>query len=502
MKRRENMTNFKILFLQPNLMLQTTLPLGVAILSATLKRAGFSVDIFDTTFYETENISSDDARVENLQLAKFTLGEEIQNLRTRQQMHEDLVNKIKEYNPDLLAVSIFEDLYPLTLELLHTVKDFNIFTIAGGPFPTVAPEKVIEEVTIDAVCIGEGEEALLELCNKLFAGDDYSSIKNLWVKKNGKVMKNGMHKPVDLNHTPSPDFSLFDERRFYKPMKGKVYRMGLIETHRGCPYTCTFCSSHTLSKLYKQETGVNYFRSKDIDKVRAELKILVDEYNVEFIYFTSEVLLNSKRYIKEFAEMYKEFNLPFFCQSRAEAINDETVGYLEEMNCHSLAMGIEHGNEEFRFKTLNRKVSNETYINALKCLEKTDIKVSVNNIIGFPDETRELVFDTINLNRLFNVYQINAYFFTPYHGTELRNYCVQKGYIKEDTQTHTVTKGTVLNLPSMSPEEIRGLVRTFNLYVRFPKERYPDIKIAEKFDDEGNKMFDKLRAEYWQKFLK
>jgi len=493
---------FKVLFLYPDLMLQTTFPMGIAILSAVLKREGFSTDIFETPFYKTEELSSDEARVDNLQIARFDLGEEYRNLRTRQQMHEDLVKKVEEYKPDLLAVSIFEDLYPQALELLQTVKKFRIPTIAGGPFPTHAPEKVIKEGTIDMVCIGEGEGALSELCHKLAAGEDSFTIKNLWVKKDGKVIKNEVRKLRDLKLNPPPDFSLFDDRRFYKPMKGKVYRMALVETHRGCPYACAFCASQAISKLYKDTTGEHYFRIQDISKVRDELKILVDKYQVEFIYFPAEVFLAmSKDYLKEFKEMYKEFQLPFFCQSRAELINERTVRYLSEMNCHSLAMGIEQGNEEFRYKKLNRKVSNETYITAIKCLEKTDIKVSVNNIVGFPDETRELVFDTINLNRCFNVYQINAYYFTPYHGTALREYSVQKGYIDDNTQTINITKDTVLNMPTMSPDEIRGLVRTFTLYVKFPVERYSEIAIAEKFDDEGNKMFQRLQAEYWQKYL-
>ena len=499
----KNMTKFKILFLYPNLMLQTTFPLGIAVLSSVLKREGFSVDLFDTTFYKTEDITSDEARVANLQVAKFDFGAEFDNLKTRQQMHEDLIKKIEDYKPDLLAISIFEDLYPLSLELLQTVKEYNITTIAGGPFPTVAPDKVMKEETINAICIGEGEEALLELCNKLSSGEDYSTIRNLWVKKNGEVIKNKIREPIDINSLPPKDFSLFDDRRFYKPMKGKVYRMGLVETHRGCPYTCAYCSSHTLSQLYRQNTGIKYFRPKNIDKVREDIKDLVDKYDVEYIYFASEVFLSSKKsYLEDFVEMYKEFNLPFFCQSRAEAITEENIKILEEMNCQSLALGIEHGNEYFRKRMLNRRVSNETYLNALKLLEKTNIKVGVNNIIGFPDETRELVFDTINLNKLINVYQINAYYFTPYHGTPLRDYCIKKGYINKDTQTNTVTKDTVVNMPLLSPEEIRGLVRTFNLYVRFPEERYPEIKIAEKFDEEGNKMFEKLRTEYWQEFLK
>ena len=497
------MKNFKVLFVYPNLMLQTTFPMAFAIFSAVLKQAGYNVAIFDTTFYKTEEVSSDEKRVENLQLAKFTLPPGLKKLRSKDQMFVDLDRMVQEYQPDLIAYSILEDLYPLSLELVNITKRFHVPTIAGGIFPTFAPEKTLAVDGIDMICIGEGEEPLLELCERLSEGLDYTDILNLWVKKDNQIYKNPLRPLRDLNVNPPPDFQLFDDRRFYKPMKGKVYRMGLVETNRGCPYTCAFCNSAAQTQLYKEQIGGRYFRIRDIGVIHDEIKLLVEKHKVEFIYFPAEVLLAmSKSYMKEFVKMYKKFRLPFFCQNRAEHINEETVRYLEEMNCHGCAIGIEHGNEEFRFGMLNRRVSNDTYLRAIKCLEKTNIKVSVNNILGFPDETRELVFDTIELNRRFNVYQINAYFFVPYHGTPLRQYSIDKGYISEDAQTTYVNAGSILNMPTLSADEIRGLVRTFNLYARFPRDRFPEIAVAERFDEEGNLMFEKLEAEYWQEYLK
>ncbi|MBM3251881.1 MAG: B12-binding domain-containing radical SAM protein [Candidatus Omnitrophica bacterium] len=456
---------FKVLFVYPNLMLQTTFPLAISILSALLKQNGYDVDIFDTTFYKTEEIASDEYRVKNLQIAKFTLGPEFRNLKDKKQMFIDFTTKIQEYKPNLIAFSVLEDLYPLALELINISSRFKIPTIVGGLFPTFAPEKVIANEGIDIICIGDGEEAILELCDSLSSGSDYTRILNLWVKKEGEVFKNPIRAPRDINLNPPPDFLLFDERRFYRPMKGRVYRMGLVETNRGCVYTCSYCNSYGQTKIYKERIGKKYFRIKDIGIIHDEIKILVEKYKVEFIYFTAEVLLlMNKNYMKDFVRMYKKFNLPFFCQNRAEVINEETANCLVEMNCHSCSLGIEHGNEEFRAKVLNRKVSNQTYLDAVRCLQKTNITISVNNIVGFPDETRELVFDSISLNRKFKVFQINAYYFTPYHGTELRKYCLEKGYIKEDTQTSYITKDTILNMPTLSAEEIRGLVRTFTLY--------------------------------------
>lgn len=495
--------NFKVLFIYPNLMLQTTFPMAFSIFSAILKHNGYDIDIFDTTFYKTEEVTSDENRVENLQLAKFNLGEEFRKLKNKEQMFEDLNNKIKDYQPNLIAFSILEDLYPLALELVNVTKHFHIPSIAGGLFPTFAPEKVIANEGIDIVCIGEGEEPLLDLCERLSQKLNCNDIANLWVKRDGQIYKNPLRPLRNLDLNPPPDFSLFDERRFYRPMKGKIYRMGLVETNRGCPFTCAYCNSYAQSKLYSESVGESYFRSRDIGVIHDEIKILVEKHKVEFIYFPAEVLLAmSKNYMKEFVKMYKKFHLPFFCQNRAEFINEETINLLEEMNCHGCAIGIEHGNEDFRSKMLNRKVSNETYLKAMKCFEKTNIKVSVNNIVGFPDETRELVFDTINLNRDFTAYQINAYYYTPYHGTSLRQYCVDRDYISKDAQTTYIIKDTILDMPILSKAEIRGLVRTFTLYARFPKERYPEIAISERFDEEGNNKFRELQEEYWSKYLK
>jgi radical SAM superfamily enzyme YgiQ (UPF0313 family) len=495
--------DFRILFVYPSLMLQTTFPMAIALFSSILKRNGFKVDVFDTTFYKTEDISSDERRVENLQIAKFQFDKSFTEIPSKETMCEDLAEKVKEFKPNLIAYSILEDLLPLSKELLLTTAPFCIPTIAGGMFPTFAPEKVLELPGVDMVCVGEGEELMLELCAAMRDGTDYSTIQNLICKGHSSGDGYFIRPPRNMDLNPPPDFSLFDDRRFYRPMKGKMFRMGLVETNRGCIYSCAYCNSHAQDELYKKNAGLPYFRTRDIGKIHDEIKILTDKYKIDFLYFPAEVFFSAPMdYNRKFAKMYKKFQLPFFCQNRAEAINEETVALLAEMNCHGCAIGIEHGNEEFRRKMLNRNVKNDTYLKALRLMEKTNIKVSVNNIIGFPDETRDLVFDTIELNRHFNVYQINAYFFSPYHGTPLRDLCIKRGYISPDAQTSYITKESILDMPQLSRSEITGLVRTFNLYVRFPHDRYQEIAVAEKLDERGNKMFKSLKNEYWKKYLK
>ena len=497
------MPNFKVLFIYPNLMLQTGFPFAICILSSVLKKAGIDVNLFDSTFYRTQKVTSDEARMENLQVKPFDLGEKFRNLEGKKRMFEDLVDKIEQYEPNLIAISILEDVFPLAVEMLHSIKHFEIPKIAGGVFPTFSPDAIFDKTNVDMVCIGEGEEVIKEVCLKLADKEDISRVENLWVKRNGKIIKNKLRHLINLDDNPFPDFSIFSEDRFLKPMKGKLLKMGPVETDRGCPFNCAFCNSRSQKSLYKNETGENFFRVKDIGKIYDDLRYLVDKYDVEYIYFPSDSFLSiGKNFLREFSTMYKKIGLPFYCQTRPETISEETVDLLERMGCHSLSMGIEHGNEEFRKKVLLRKVSNNTYINAIKLLEKSKIMVAVNNMIGFPDETRELAFDTINLNRKLNVYAHNAYYFTPYHGSALRKYCENRGYISKDSQTVNITKGTILNMPQFSADEINGLIRTFTLYVKFPESRFDEIRQAEKFTDGGNAVFKKLQQEFWKKFFR
>jgi len=78
---------------------------------------------------------------------------------------------------------------------------------------------------------------------------------------------------------------------------------------------------------------------------------------------------------------------------------------------------------------------------------------------------------------------------------------VAKGYVSEDAETGTLITGSILNMPTISREEIMGLVRTFSLYVKFPKEEWPEIAIAEQFTPEGNAKFAELSKRYYERFF-
>jgi radical SAM superfamily enzyme YgiQ (UPF0313 family) len=127
--------------------------------------------------------------------------------------------------------------------------------------------------------------------------------------------------------------------------------------------------------------------------------------------------------------------------------------------------------------------------------------VSANNVIGFPTETRELIFETIELNRRFpRVDSVMCALYNPYHGTRLRELAVARGYIAPDVLAGDYRKETVMRMAHLSPEALKGLQRTFPLYVKFPRERWPEIQRAEALTPEGDRVFAALAAEYRERF--
>ena len=182
-------------------------------------------------------------------------------------------------------------------------------------------------------------------------------------------------------------------------------------------------------------------------------------------------------------------------------MDEENARLLEEAGCVSISAGVESGNEEFRRRVIHRMMSNQKIIEAFEILKKTKMQISGNSIIGFPGETRELIFDTIELNRKLNMDNIMIHVFNPYRGTSLFDISVEKGYIPSNHVAGDYRSDFTLNMPHITKEEVLGLQRTFSMYVKFPKEIWPEIKIAERFDEEGNKKFEELGKVFKEKFF-
>ena len=494
----------KVLFVYANLEMSSMVPLGLASLSGYIKQYGHETSVFDTTFFKTgknENIK----RSEIGQVLNFNfdeIGVKLENEDVFVNFRNDVLRK----KPDLIALSIVEDTFNLGINLLNSVKDLNIPNIVGGVFPTFASEIVIAEDCVDIVATGEGEKTLLEVCNAIEKNISLKNINNILYIENNDVVKNPTGPLVELDEIPIPDYDIWPKKMLYRPMQGKIRLTVGIETQRGCPFTCAFCNSPSQNDFYKKEIGKKYHRRKSIRKIKKELDYLTKKFKPELIYWVADTFLAMPEYEwDEFHEMYLDYKIPFWMNTRIETITKKRIKQLEEMNALRFNIGIEHGYYQFRKEVILRRTTNERLIKQFKVFEGYSVPVVANIIIGYPGEDEKLIRDSIEFVRKIAPYfdAIQVFIFAPYHGTPLRTKSINEGYLKGDEIVNAgLISGSILDSPHWTNERLKSIQRTFPLYVKLPKKYHADILRAENFDEKGQNIFNDLVEIYRTDYMK
>lgn len=498
--------NFRVLIVYPNLTGMLVPSLAIALFTRILKNAGYIVDLFDTTHYVAEENSSPQNRVKFLQARKFDEKDDL-GVRWKTDLTNDFVKKVESFRPDFMIFSVVEDCFMQTVSLLKSVDHLNIPHLVGGVFPTAAPQVVINNKHVKSIGIGEGEEIILNMSEAIRQGFDYTKIPGTWHRNiDGNLIKNARGPVVNISNVV-PDFSLFDESRFYRPMGGKIFKTIPVETYRGCPFACTYCNSPMQNVLVRSEgIAPNFLRKKDISVLRDEIKELIRKFNPEFLYFIDDSFTaRPKNEVLEFCDMYQEFKIPFWFNTRPETTTPEVLTRLKEVGAYRISFGIESGNEQFRKHVLKRNTTNlklreyfDTFVNA-------GIPFSINLIIGFPGETRELVMDTIRFVQTLQGYDtITCSVFTPYHGTVLREVAIKNKWLEKDYITKHTTSNSALNMaaPYLSSSDIDGIIRVITLMCYFPESEWENLKRAEVDDEEGNRLLKHYSEIYQNEFLK
>lgn len=446
----------KILFVHPNDYLANGIPTGIATLSAVLKEAGFQVDLFDFTFVKTTQ-DYERKEINNF----FPTAHSLENLVANdsiQSLPEAFEDKLLKFKPDLIAVSVMTGYFDEILELLKQIK-LPCKVVVGGVHATLCPEDALSFDVIDFVCVGEGEKMLFELCNCLKQDKDYSNIQNLGFKKNGKIYLNPSRSFINLDELPAPDWLLFDERHLFRPFMGKIYRGSFYVMSRGCPQKCTYCVNPAIKQAL--ENCGKYFRFQSPDTTIKQLSFLKKKYNATWFRFADDsIMLLSKGCLEELANGLKTLNIQLGCSIRPETTTAQKVELLKSMGCVAASVGIESGNEELRRKVLNRQLTNEQIKKSISLLKEAEIRVTTFNMIGLPGETRENVFETINLNKSLNVDAVNVYIIYPYPSTNIsKKYGIK---LRDNNgKIRPVSQASSFGLSKMAPAEVEELFTIF-----------------------------------------
>lgn len=336
-----------------------------------------------------------------------------------------IIDEIMEYSPDLVALPAYTGWHKPVIEFCRLIKKrMDIPTIVGGPHATYYPD-ILKNDGIDYICVGEGEVALKKLVAGLKNNGRTDNILGIWLKKDGRIIDNGLSELPDLTALPHMDIDLYCEsNKDIRNMKHREFSL-----NRGCMYKCRYCVNRTLSQIYKN----NAIRSQSPLQAVNEIKYVFEKYPFLSVTFVNDTLFLKKSELKEFLALYKkEINLPFFCNLRIEMINDEVAEMLKDARCNFVAVGIESGSPRVRREILNRNMQNEEIINGIRILRKHGIGVNANSMLGIPGESFEEAFQTIELVRQAQPVTTWCSIFQPYPGTELTNSLLGNGELKTD----------------------------------------------------------------------
>jgi anaerobic magnesium-protoporphyrin IX monomethyl ester cyclase len=496
--------DFRILLVYPNLAMMLVPPIALAIFTRILKIQGYQVDLFDATHYATDETSSPQDRVKFLQYRKFSDEDDL-GIHVKYDMLGDLRRKVQDYKPDLLLFSVVEDVFSQTIVMLETIKDLNIPHLLGGVFPTTAPDRCFEFSEVKMLGLGEGENTIVEVSEAVRLNLPLHNIPNVWYRDDSEyIHKNQEGSLVDINSF-TPDYGLFDERRFMRPMGGRIFKAIPVETYRGCPFLCTYCNSPGKLTMAKEQNQGNFLRRKTMTNLRTELQELVDLYDPEFFFFIDDSFLaRPEKEIYDFCDMYEEFKLPFWFNTRPETCDEEKLKQLKTVGCYRISYGLECGNEVFRQKVLLRHGSNEQVIKSFEPIINCGIPFTLNLVIGFPGETREMIMETVEMTRAIGGYDtLTVSTFTPYHGTALREVAIKNNWLDPNTHSKSLTSESVLRMlpPYVNAEDLNGLMRVLSLYCYFPKSEWGNIRRAEIDDKRGNELLKHYSGIYRNEFL-
>jgi len=392
---------------------------------------------------------------------------------------KNIFKDILNYNPDVIAFSCTTGQHKWAVKMSRAIRNelnFSGKILIGGPHPTFFPE-VINQDSIDIICRGEGEGAILDLMNNL--GGNITKIKNLWVKENGKIHKNELRPLVEnLDELPIADRSIYYKYKFLGDNPVKT-----IMASRGCPYNCSFCFNHTLKKMY--EGKGRYLRCRSVENVIKELKHLKENYKVKIIKFYDDTFTLHRKWLFEFLDEYKrEIGLPFICLIRLDLEDEEVISKLKEAGCFMVMVGLESGCEKIRNEVLRKNLTDEQIFNTSRLLKKYKLKFCSGVMVGVPGETLDDVYKTIRLNQRIKADDVYCSVFQPYPRTDLAEYSVKLGYVdKIDVENiggsyqNSVLKNKDMNkIINLSyffylAVKLPFLMPVINLLIKFPPNR-------------------------------
>jgi anaerobic magnesium-protoporphyrin IX monomethyl ester cyclase len=374
------MSKKKALLLYPSAM--SEVPHSLAMISAVFKEYDYDVKVHINTFKK---------RLDN----------------------NDFMRLTREYNPDIVGISMLTMQVLKTYDLIGSLKNEGYNVIVGGTHATCCAKETLEHGA-DIAVRNEGEYTLREILQ----GKELKDILGISYRENGVIYENEPRPRIrDLSTLPDPDFSGFDLALF--DYDGAPKGLNRIYTSRGCPGRCTFCDYQVFGQR------VAYM---PIDRVLKDIQKRIDLYGITKFIVADDNFTTNRRHVTAFCEGIKKMGVEWQAWTRADFVKPEMLKMMKDAGCYMVVFGVESGDAETLMRT-RKGTTVEQNINAPIMAYEAGLQVGVNLMFGFPWETVKSLDN--NLDYIKRVWDYVHLFngsgsLVPFPGTEIYRQYVEK----------------------------------------------------------------------------
>lgn len=305
-------------------------------------------------------------------------------------------------------------------EIANQFRENGTKVIIGGVHASLMPEEAGKFA--DSIVVGEAEsiwkDVLYDLKN--------DSLKKIYKSQN----------MVDLSSQPTPAHELVERKKYVRIPK--------VETSRGCPFNCSFCSTTLLFG--------NRMRYRPVDEVIDEIK----KIKAKFVFFTDNNIIGNPSYAKKLFKELVPLKIRWISQSSINFARDvELLTLAAKSGCVGMLIGFESIAEDV-IKSIGKKVNKVTkYISDIKTIHKFGIGVIGCFVFGFDGEDESIFKKTLKFVKKVNIDVPQFTLLTPYPGTKIREQFEKAGRILHNYWEKYDVMHVTFQPANMSIEELQ-----------------------------------------------
>lgn len=346
---------------------------------------------------------------------------------------EQIVSELAAFGPDLVGISVmWHHQIPAVHYFAKLMKDRfpEVLIVAGGIAPSSSPETLMETGDIDFVISGDGERALVRLCESLTKGEPLSGVAGLTYREGKTPVSVTKENITALDEIRFPAYeliNLYDYDSGYKHGYHKSFPMSGILPSRGCPLACHFCSLPAVSE--------RKFRTHTVERVIEDMLRMRDEFGIREVHFYDDNVINNRPFsIKLFQEMVnRKVGLTWLPEAGFALwkITKELLEWAKASGMHRLDLPIETGSERVKDDIMDKGLYGNTRVEDIVRMAR---EVGIANIhgyviVGSPGETLEDMKQTLDFVNQLDLDYRGIRFGQPFPGTQFFEICQEKGYL-------------------------------------------------------------------------